>query len=227
MSLLTPTELSDSYGGTGTFTAAEVQMAIDLAEFDIADALNTPLTPTTFTEEYMWPLLTSKIMLMKQRVTSITTVTAKHSLDADCVWTEDTECGVILDSLNGIIRVVGCNLSLGDCECPDNIMPDRAVITYVAGFTAAETDSSTSLGKMLRMAIALQARVYLGMIGDGEAWQGEYTIESWNSMDYGERRKFGNVLNPLGPSHWSAAAWNILSKLKSKPAIFLRSPERV
>lgn len=226
MSLLTPADMV-SYGGTGTFDTDSLQMAIDLAEFDIEHAITTFLTPTTDTKEYPWPMLDGKIQLPHQRVTAITTVTAKHSLDADCVWTEDAECGVILDGLNGLILVVGCNLSLGDCDCDHGQQYDRAVVTYVSGFTAAETADTTALGKALRMAIALRAREWLQVLDQGDDWEGAFLVESWSSMDYSERRNYSLMLNPLGPGPMSQEAWRILERIKSKPAVMLRSPNRV
>lgn len=228
MSLLTPAEMESDFGGTGTHSAADLQMAIDLSEFDLGHAMNIFLEPTTSTEEYPWPYIDAgKMSLLHRRVTSLTTVTAKHSLDVDCVWIEDAECGVILDGLNGWIQIISNNLTLGNCNCATSIVPDRAVITYVSGFTATETAADTALGKALRMAITLRAREWLVVLEEGDAWEGFFVIESWSSMDYSERRKFTDILNPIGPGPMSQEAWRIINRIKEKPAIMLRSPSRI
>lgn len=220
--ILTPAELQSTYGGTGTHDPNDVDLAIDLAEFDIAEALNIPLEPTTLTKEYPWPHGNGVLMLEKLKVTSITTVTAKHSLDADCVWTEDAECGVILDGEGGIVRLVGCTLSLGNCNCDLNIIPDRAVVTYVAGFTAAEIDPASSTGKALRMAIALHARDWIAALEEGDFWEGEFAIKSYSSMDYSEQREIIGTLNPLGPSLRASSAWRLLKHLRPYRAVSIR-----
>lgn len=231
MSLLTPAEMASTYGGTGTYSSAEVQMAIDLAEFDIIDALGTFLIPTAVAnEEFMWPYSQGKHMLRYSHINSITTVTAKHSLDCDCEWTIDTECGVILDRENSIVRLVACNLSLSNCLCGINsVQPERAVVTYNAGLTAAETDSTTQQGKAIRMAIAMRAQEWLPVVEDAANWGGDFLIVSWNSMDYGERREFGTkwTNNPLGPGALSQAAWRIINRIKPYRALFLRGTGKI
>ena len=223
MSLLTPGEMN-SYGGTGSFDTDTLQMAIDLSEFDVEHALGTFLTPTTVSEEYPWPLLTAQIMLTHNRVTSITSVTAKHSLNSECEWTEDTECGVILNSLQGIVRLVGCNLSLGDCGCASGLVPDRAVITYIAGFTDAEGLETTATGKALRMLITLRAREWLKILYAGDSWDGAYSIKSWRSMDYSEQRELAaKTFNPLGPGPFSEEAYRLIERLRPYRAVMLRS----
>ncbi|MHA2063874.1 MAG: hypothetical protein ACXABY_05745 [Candidatus Thorarchaeota archaeon] len=225
MSLLTIVQLGENYGGVGDHDADNLQMAIDLAEFDIFHAINTPLEPTTFTEEHQWPHGKGDLKLSKRKVTALTTVTAKHSLDADCIWTEDTECGVILDSNHGWVRLIGCSLTLTDCNCSYNtIVPDRAVVTYVAGYTAAESDPSTAVGKALRMAIALRAREWLVALEAGDFFEGEAAVTSWSSMDYSEQRELADVMNPLGPGPLSQTAWRILDKLTSYTSIMIRGP---
>lgn len=223
MSLLTPDEM-ENYGGIGTHDTSVLQMAIDLAEFDIEQMLGTYLTPTTVTnEESPWPYGDGKLVLMYDHVTSITSVTAKHSIDSDCNWVTDDECGVILNSEEGIIKLVHCMLTLGNnCNCAPTFIPDRAVVTYVAGYSAAETDASTALGKALRMAITLRARDWIPILEEGDDWQGAFSIESWNSMDYSERRKFMNQNNALGPGVMSQEAARMIDRLRIKPAIMLK-----
>lgn len=226
MSLLTPADMESSYGGTGTHSADDLQMAIDLAEWDVGNALSTFVEPTSVTEEYLWPLHDGKILLEHSRVTSITTVQAKHSIDINCVWITDDQCGTILDGPNGLVLVIGCNFSLGQCECSAGIVPDRLVITYVCGFTAEEAASTTAVGKALRMAITLRARQWLAVLEQGDDWEGSYFIKSWNSMDYSERREFMEGFNPMGAGVFNQEAFRIIGQLKKKPAIMLRSSGR-
>ena len=54
MSLVIPSDFDD-YGGSGTYSEEDLQMAIDLAEHDIAFELNTYLEPTEDTWETIWP----------------------------------------------------------------------------------------------------------------------------------------------------------------------------
>lgn len=227
MSLLTPADLDSSYGGTGTYPVATVQLAIDLAEFDIEDYLGIPLSPTSFTEEYLWPTDDGMLQLRWNRVTSITTVTAKHSLDEDCVWAEDTQCGVILQTEPSRVKLVACKLSLGDCNCSPGIIPDRAVVTYIAGFAVAETAANTALGKALRMAIALRTREWINVLTDGQNWEGSYFITNWSSMDYSERREFADTKNALGPGPFSQEAVRLLRRVRPYFAIMLRSTGRI
>jgi len=227
--LIIPDDFND-FGGSGTFSAAELQIAISLAEADVENALSTFVTPTTVTEEYLWPhmpFLEGKILLNNGRVTSITSVTAKHSLNNDCVWIEDTQCGVILNSLDGLVQVVGCNFSLGPCNCAQGIIPDRLVITYIAGFTALESAVGTKIGTVLRAAIILRAREWLDAFSQGSGWAGFYNIASWNSMDYGERRIYAiTIASSLGLGPLGSAAYILLNNLRGKPAIMLRSSGR-
>lgn len=226
MSLVQPDDFND-YGGSGTHSAADLQMAIDLAEFDVENVLTTAVTPTTVTEEYLWPLHDGKIMLNHSFVNSLTTVQAKHSINIDCVWVTDIECGVILNRDDGRILVIGCNFHLGQCACTNDIVPDRLVITYVYGFTAEETAASTALGKALRMAIILRARQLLPLLEQGDDWEGSYFVKSWNSMDYGERREYLEMAsNPLGAGPFNQEAFRILSQIKGKAAVMLRSSGR-
>lgn len=227
MSLLTPAEVQDDFGGTGTFPITDVQLAIDISEFEIGSAIAIPLEPTTLEEEFIWPLDSGRRKLRMKKVTSITSVTAKHSLDNECIWVTDEECGVILNSDQGIIKIVACDLSLTDCGCSGDILPDRAVVVYIAGFTAAETAADTSVGKVLRMAITLRAREWLNALADGQAWEGENAITSWSSMDYSEQRQITELLNPLGPGAFSQAAWRLLKQLRPYGFVAITGPGRI
>lgn len=235
MSLVTPNDFN-SYGGSGTYSAADLQMAIDLAEFDIGQALTTFVEPTTVTEEeYLWPIPDGKIQLLHAKVISLTEVKAKYSLNADCVWIEDVQCGVILNAPDGLIKVRACNFTASNCMCGGNaypfpyglqITPDRLVVTYVCGFSAVEADPTTAIGKALRMAIILRARDWLQTLTQGDAWEGAYNVPSYSSMDYSERRDFQAYFNELGPSPFSTECMRIIKRLKGKPAIMLRSSGR-
>lgn len=238
MSLLTPNEIATQYGGTGTFDLATIQMGIDLAQFDLEDALATYLTPTTVVEEYMWPAGTGqdKILLNKSHVSSIESVVAKYSLLWDCSWIQSNECGVILDGEQGLVQVKAVNYSLNICQCTNiasysmvsRVVPDRLLITYIAGYTAAESDPSTAVGKVLRMATTLRAREWFNALSQGQDWQGNYNIASWNSMDYSERRVYGdNVNNQLGPGPMSQEVARMIDRLKPYRGIFLRSSGRI
>lgn len=230
MSLLTIAEMATNYGGVDVaeHDADNIQMAIDLAEFDIEESLKTFLTPTQMIEEYPWPIADGRLTLDYRRVTALDTVTAKHSLDADCVWLEDDECGVILDANNSLVFISSTNLTLGNCNCDAGIAPDRAEITYTSGYTTAETATTTRVGKALRQGITLRAREWMQALKETDYWQGEHAIVSWNSMDYSERREYGDkILNPLGPGPLSQAAWRLVERLMEKPAIMLRSSHRV
>lgn len=227
MSLLTIEDM-DSYGGTDGHEEDTFQLAIDLSEFDIEHALNSFLVPTTVTEEeYMWPWSDGRIKLLKNKVTSLTTVAAKHSLDQDCVWQQDTECGVILDGENGLIFVRACNSSLSNCGCTGGRIPDRAVITYIAGFTTAELVSTTALGKAIRMAVQLRARDWIQSLEQTDFWAGQYVVKGFGSMDYNEQREvMVHKFSPLGPGPFSEAAWRIIKRIRPYPALMIRSSGR-
>lgn len=229
-SLMTPAEINDC-GGTGTFSTSQWQLAIDMAEFDISDALDTFLTPTTVTEEYLWPGDNGKLLLNYNHVISLTSLTAKHSLLYDCTWVQDAECGVILDSELGWIQAVAKNFSLSKCNCSGSgmgmVVPDRLLITYNAGYTAAEAAAGTATGKALRMAICMRAREWISYISQGSDWQGNFAIASWSSMDYSERREYGAKISALGPGPLSMEASRILGRLRRYTAIHLRGSGRL
>lgn len=226
MSLLALNEFLGDYGGTTVEHEDQLQLAIDLAEYDIGRALNTFLEPTSDVEEFPWPVNGGRLTLSNRKVTSITLVTAKHSLDSDCVWTTETECGVILNSDMSYIKLQGCNLT---CECSNRLYSyaDRAEITYVAGYTAVEAASTTAVGKELRMAVALRAREWALALDQADFWSGEYTIRSFSSMDYSEQRHFAEEMNPIGPGAWSQAAWRIVKRLKGYRMVALTSSGRI
>ncbi len=232
MSLLDPTDLV-SYGvSTGTLDSTALQNAINMAEYDIEAVLNTHLTPTQGTEEFIWSMIykEQKVKLRWNYINSIDSTSAKHSLDADCVWVEDEACSVILDRIHSFINFQACWLSIGRCNCTGGIIPDRLVVTYTSGYTADEIDETTQLGQKLRMAIALQTTYYIQMLTTSLNIDGLWNLESFRSMDYSEKRSEGSFYkyNSLGNNPYSQKAYDILKTItsKKKVAIFLRGSGR-
>lgn len=195
--LLTAVEYaSDSYmDSTGTIPANAVQVAIDMAETDVSEALGFPVdgdgSPTfiahQFTEEYPWPHPIRPLMLGSPRVISLDTVYARHDLgDCDCEWTDLTGCGFIHDARKGIILFRSCEWASSCwtcCRCPE-----RVQVTYTAGFTAAQVAATTPTGRRLRLAIALRARALMDL--QDHYGEGNVAVSSYSSLGYSERREF-------------------------------------
>jgi len=215
--IVTTTDFSTYCGGaTGSYTTAQVQTALDIAEWLAEDYLCTPLTPTAQTEEYPWPFQ-KELQVKKRRVISIDTVTALHFLDCDCDWTTTTECAVAYDALQGIIYAIACAAfpcctARGrwcGCDCPARIR-----VVYTAGFPVGYFTGK--IGEVFTFAVCQIAKFLLPQITSLTA-EGEKMIKSWSSMDYSE-------------SYQEAAAWaatissdprviqalNLLARIKGK-----------
>lgn len=199
----------------GSYTDAQIQRALDIAEWLAEEFLCTPLTPTQQTEEYPWPFMQS-LQLRKRRIITVDTVLALHTLDCNCEWDSVTECAVILNALQGIINPIAC----GSFPCCTNnglwcgcVCPARIRVTYTAGFSATFfTDSK--VGKATRHALAMIAKYLLPEITSLTP-SGAKIIKSWSSMDYSESlgasASWMTDTNPL-----LVAAYDILSTLKKK-----------
>ena len=87
MTFTTPAEFSAFQGGTGQYRAQSITDALLLGESDVEGWLETFLTPTAQTEEFIWPIDNGLIMLKKVRTISVDAVVAVHSLDCSCEWT--------------------------------------------------------------------------------------------------------------------------------------------
>lgn len=230
--LLTPAEYaSDSYmGSTGTVPANAVQVAIDIAEGHLSDALgyavdDTDGTPTfiatQFTEEWptQWPPRTHQ--LLKPRIITIDTVTALHALDCDCEWTELTECAVVYDAKHSVVQWQACTAVGGcyrSCSCPRRIR-----YVYTAGFTAAQVADTTPLGRTLRLAIALEARAFMNL-QDHDS-DGDVAVKSWSSLGYSETRDFTRSASGrrLGLGILSQRAADLIAPYCVKTPVFIRS----
>ena len=234
MSFMTPAEFaSDSYmGSTGTKPANAVQVAIDMAESDVSEALGFPLDSDgsytfvahQFVEEHRWPRPGRPLMLEAPRIITVDEVLALHDLgDCDCEWTELTACAFIYDALQGMVKFRYCERCAScwtRCSCPA-----RVRVTYTAGFAASDVTADTPAGRKLRMAIALQARAHLDLMDFNT--DGNVAIESYSSLGYSEKRAFGRTATgrAMGQSILSQAAADMLDSLivKRGGGIMLRS----
>jgi len=224
---------SDSYmGSTGTKPSNAVQVAIDIAETEVSEALGFPAgddgTPTfisgEFTEEHPWPVPNRPLMLNSPRIITLDTVYARHDLgDCDCEWDDLTACGFIHDAKVGIVRFRTCARASSCwiyCGCPQ-----RVQVTYTAGFTAAEVLPATPTGRRLRLAIALQARSHLEL--QDFYTDGNVAIKSYSSLRYSETREFTRSASgrKFGLSILSQAAADVLGPLvvDRGGAVMLRS----
>jgi hypothetical protein len=211
---------SDAYmGSTGTKPANAVQVAIDLAEGDVSEALGFPLddgAPTFIaqqvTEEYPWPHPNRPLLLTRPRVVSVDTVLARHDAGTcDCAWTDLTACAFLLDAKVGIVHFRSCAWAGGcwvNCRCPQRIQ-----ITYTAGFAAADLTADQPAGRRLRLAIALQARAHLELTDFYS--EGNAAVSSYSSLGYSEKREFVRSATgrKLGLSALSQAAADVLRPL--------------
>lgn len=222
---------SDAYlGGTGTKASNAVQLAIDVAEGDISDALGFPTddgVPTfiahEFTEEHPWPIPNRPVMLRRPRTISVDETLARHDLGTcDCEWTDLTACAFVHDARRSIVRFRTCERASSCwiyCGCPQ-----RVQITYTAGFTAAQVDAATPTGQRIRLAIALQARALLDL--QDFYTEGNAAVSSFSSLGYSEKREFVRTARgrKMGLSALSQAASDILEPLlvRRKGGIVLR-----
>jgi len=188
--LTSASEFSAYQGGTGSYRTQDVINALLLAENQVATWLNSAVEPTTITDEVPWPVTDGKIMLKKQRLISVQSVTALHNLSCTCAWETVSDCAVVLDSEQGIIEVVHCGGPSNICW-PCGVCPQRVQIAYTYGFTVAQSDATTPEGMTLRAAIFMAA---LGYLRSGIGWssQGNQRITSWSSAGYSESRDFGS-----------------------------------
>lgn len=220
--LLTPAEYASDYymGSTGTKPANAVQVAIDMAEGDISEALGFPVdadgTPTFIstqvTETHKWPRPNRPLLLARPRVISLDSVYARHDLsDCDCEWTDLSACGFIFDTLVGIVKFRTCARASSCwvyCGCPQ-----RVQVTYTCGFTAAQVADTTPTGRRLRQAIALQARAHMELMD--HYTEGNTAVSSYSSLGYSEKREFKRSARgrKLGLSTLSQAAADLLEPL--------------
>lgn len=232
--LLTLDEFASEYymGSTGTKPANAVQVAIEIAETEISEALGFPVdgdgAPTfisgEFTEEHPWPVPNRPLLLNSPRIVSLDTVYARHDLGTcDCEWTDLTACGFINDARTGIVKFRTCARAASCwiyCGCPQ-----RVQVTYTAGFTAAQVAATTATGRRLRLAIALQARAHLEL--QDFYTEGNTAVSSYSSLGYSEKREFVRSARgrKFGLSMLSQAAADVLEPLviERGGAIMLRS----
>jgi len=194
-SLFSSSDFVTLMGGTGSYRPDAVTTALLLAEGDIENELGHGLTPKATTEEYPWPGQNGLLMLKKKRLISVDTVIALHNLNCSlCTWESRTDCAVVYDSLQGIVRPLDCsgwpccsNGCWSSCDCPA-----RVRITYTHGFATgalksagALTDEGQKIGSAVMLYTLHQLRNVLSLTA-----QGDMVVSSWSSAGYSESRQF-------------------------------------
>ncbi len=204
-------------GDVGGYTNAQIQIALDIAEWLAEDFLNTPLTPTQQTEEYPWPFL-KPIQLKKRRVITVDTITALHYLDCDGTWTTTDENAVIFDALQGIINPIACGAfpccTAGGqwCGC---VCPARIRVVYTAGYPSGYF-TDTKVGATFKFAVSQIAKYILPQSTSILA-EGDKTITSWSSMDYSESiKEVPEWVRAISGSPLVKQALNLLGMIKKK-----------
>lgn len=195
--------ISDHYmRDSGDASQHAIQVAIDIAEGRISEALGYPvdaglgiptLTSQQWTESHPWPSPNRPLMLDRPRLISVDTVTALHDVTCDCTWTEVTECALVHQALESIIVFKICNRAAScwtACSCPHRIQ-----VAYTAGFTAAQVAATAPIGRTLRLAIALVARDILQL--QDYHTDGGAPVKSFSSLGYSESRDYQRTATGL------------------------------
>lgn len=170
-------------GGSGIYRPSAVSDALVLAEGEVEKWLSTPTTPQTFVDEFDWPVDQNRMYLRKVRVLSITGVTGLRS-DGQGNWQTSSELYTILDYKQSIIRF----MDPMRYWCASGGCPERLRVTYVAGFSAAESATTTKDGVRLRAVIFNAALAFL-QTGIGLNTQGNNFISSYTAAGYSESRQ--------------------------------------
>ena len=212
-------------GDVGSYTSAQITIALGIAEWLAQNFLNTSLTPTQQTEEYPWPFL-KPLQLKKRRILTLDSITALHLLDCNCEWTSTDECvgaDIIFDALMGIINPIACGAfpcctSGGQwCGC---VCPARIRVVYTAGFPSGSFTGG--VGAVFTMAVCQIAKYILPQITTILA-EGDKTITSWSSMDYSESiAEVTEWVKAWGGDPRVVQALNLLRKIKGYRFIGIR-----
>jgi len=209
---------------TGTATALQAQIAVDITEDMFEIGLNTSLTSAVIEERHTWPGYSlyrgiRPLQLDKDRIISVDTVAPQH--DVGCAFA-DIEVtvgeGLIKHAGSGIIEIRDdCSWCCPCGTCTYGTEAFMVDITYTYGFGSL-LDADTSWGRIVRFWVAQWAQQVLNaMLGlPSSILLGD--VEAWSSMTYSERR--GNLTKTaFGDSPLANAMWQQLKGLNVKRAI--------
>lgn len=225
MSLVDPAEWPTYGGATGTATAEQIQIAIDITENMLELGLNTSLQTGTMTERYTWPGFSyyrfgpRPLQLNKDRLISISSVAPVHDLGCEFADVETTVGEhYIKDADSGIIEVRDdCYWCCPCSTCTYGREAFVVDVTYIYGF-GTQLAADTSWGRIMRFWIVKWAEQVLNSMLGLPSIITEADIEAWSSMSYSERRGSLKV-TPFGDSKLANAMWQQLQGLNIKRAI--------
>lgn len=204
------------YGGqTGTTTAAQRDIAYQIAENNAELQIGTFLSPTTVTGTYTWPPMNrSSFALKESHLKGVVSVTTVHEAGCDCLVdaVELSGCAWIMNLEGSIIQVRECGTVLRNnvCNCWGYGKPFQVRVVYTAGLaTGTHTDPS------LLQALTIGSQIALDQVT--MQFPGEAGIKSFRSLSYSETRTDGSVKHTsFGNSPRANYAADLLDKFKVK-----------
>ncbi len=233
----TPDVLTDAiftdYGGqTGSSTAVQRQAAYSIAETQAAVEIGTPLTPTSITGTFVWPIMGNyptydfRFQLPHNRVSSVASLVTIHDAGCDCAddAIELTGCAWILDRDNGVLDLRECGntvkASCSGCTCGSGgSSPLQFRVVYSAGLPVglAAASPSALLGLVTAADLALEQMIDPQ---GAEGGPGDPQISSYGDTGYSETR--GDLrMTAFGGSVRANYAANMLGAFKFKGALRL------
>lgn len=218
--LTTPDDFVAYNGGSGIYRSTAVQQALVFAEGEVGSWLSTGLVPTTYTDEFDWPVDQDRMYLRKVRLISITSAEGLYS-NGQCTYQSPTEsiCTTILDAKNSIFRL----MDPWRRWCSGSRCPERMRITYFAGFTSAESDPNTIDGMTLRGAIFNAALGFLETATSLQA-QGNLFISGFQAAGYNESRQLPDMSGAVNiKNQHILMAKEMIRRLAVKRTIMFRS----
>lgn len=233
----TPQILTDAlftaYGGqTGTSTPTQRTAAYGIAETQAAVEIGTPLTPTTVTGTFVWPVQATyptfdfRFQLPHNRISSVVSLTTVHDAGCNCASNayELTGCAWILDGDNGVLDLRECGNTVkaacASCTCGfSGSDPLQFRVVYVAGLPTGLAAASPSA----LLALTTAADLALEQMLDpslAEGGPGDPQVMSFSDTGYSETRG-GLRMTAFGGSARANYAANQLSVFKFKGALKL------
>ena len=181
-------------GLTGSASAAQINMALDVAWDWAEDEIGTHIIQTLVAQEiHLWPRGLRDWNEQRDRIYTeyhhVVSVSSVHVLEISdscrCATTVLSGCALIVDADVGMLAVQQCASSAGANCGTCTSRPFQARINYTAGLFA---DNASIPGAVI-LAIVMKAREALLQITSGAVSSlGAKNITSWSSMDYSESR---------------------------------------
>lgn len=218
-----------TYGGdVDNSTAAQRNVAYQIAEQFAIEEIGTLLTPTLITGTYPWPLADSRLKLKYNQIISVAGITTIHDNGCDCTLggvstTELSGCAHIIDTQNGVIDLRECNQllssSAGCCTCSVSGLPLLVRVATTQGHAAGVVAANPSSLMGLTVAADLALEQIIDPAGS-ESGPGDASVASFSDSGYSETRQFLRM-TAFGGSPRANYAARMLKPLKFHGALKL------